>query len=307
MSISMSVASNALVVATHPLHRSMSTVKKSICVLVAPFAPAATLLNEMAIKIRQANCIKEIKCSVKGNRDASISKYREGSQKLASLFSLTAELKVGENVVEQFPQFVIFILVALITFNYRNATVANLGALFIAKTVIFLIISACVSFMSMIWGHLNYVAAKKNGFIPLVGKILLLTYFTMGSSVRVIAAVLLFTPFLGLFDTMSNFRLAKIEFSADEQVFGEAENGTALSLREDWNQYYIKDLEKFLMVPTFTPIIYILVVVAAHLGIACLLLRETEKSKVRLFQLGIFTLVCPPIFADWEEFRVAIR
>ena len=61
------------------------------------------------------------------------------------------------------------------------------------------------------------------------------------------------------------------------------------------------------MVPTFTPVLFILVVVATHLSIACVILRELEKSKARLFQLSIFTLVCPPIFADWEEFRVAIQ
>ena len=58
---------------------------------------------------------------------------------------------------------------------------------------------------------------RKNGFLPFAGKIVLLAYFSLSSFVRVIAAILLFTPFLGLFDTMSHFKMANTEFNHDEQ------------------------------------------------------------------------------------------
>ena len=60
LSISLSEVSNALVVVTHPMHRNKSTLCKFILALCAPFAPAATLLEEMVIRIGMANCNREI-------------------------------------------------------------------------------------------------------------------------------------------------------------------------------------------------------------------------------------------------------
>ena len=110
--------------------------------------------------------------STDGKIEARLSEFCQSSQRLNSLLSLRAEMKAGENMVEQFPQFVIFILVALVSLSPDNATVANLGELFLSQAVTFLIISACISFMSMIWGHLTFVAAREEiqswGHLPVV-------------------------------------------------------------------------------------------------------------------------------------------
>ena len=98
--------------------------------------------------------------------------------------------------------------------------------------------SAIISFMSVVRGHLNLIAARsvicqkfiafvtnlmpgqfsyfafmkppiktfsddilkyerrKNGYLPLMGKLVLLTYYGIGTLVRLFAVVLLFTPSL---------------------------------------------------------------------------------------------------------------
>ena len=70
------------------------------------------------------------------------------------------------------------------------------------------------SLVSFVWGHLNYVAARKDGHLPIVGKCILLLYFSLGACAKILALVLLFTPSLGLFDTLYHFKLGHLDHQA---------------------------------------------------------------------------------------------
>ena len=50
-------------------------------------------------------------------------------------------------------------------------------------------------------GSIYLLESKKNGHIPSIGKLIMLTYFLIGSATRVFAFILFFTPSLGIFNT----------------------------------------------------------------------------------------------------------
>ena len=48
----------------------------------------------------------------------------------------------------------------------------------------FFVVSAAISLTSVVRGQIAYIAAKNNGFLPIVGKIICFIYFTLGVTSR---------------------------------------------------------------------------------------------------------------------------
>ena len=146
------------------------------------------------------------------------------------------------------------------------------------------------------------MVARKEGFVGLVGTVILFVYFLFSSIIRVFAVVILFTPLLGLFDTMSHLKLSKYNFYVSPlRVFDVGIDGRLQMLDATWNNTNI-DIQE-LTVPGTTAIIALPIIVAIHLACGCFLLKPLQRHKGRLFLQSIFSLVCTPIFADWEEFQ----
>ena len=81
------------------------------------------------------------------------------------------------------------------------------------------------------------------------------------------------------------------------------ENGTILGVEEAWDRIKIAELSDFVPVVNVLPPVLLSAAVAIHLVAGCRLLRNLETCKARLFLQSVFTLVCPPVFADWEDFQ----
>ena len=314
ISILMTEAFSVLVVNTHPhlKHHDHGILWRALWTMITPLMPARALFEEMLIKIEEANFISELDNlsfykSTLATAPAQ-TMLSENRQKLYSLRSFRAELKAVENVLENFSQLVVYIMIALV-YQSKTGTVPNLGALFLSKTKVFLVISACVSFISLVWGHISYLTARKNGFVLMVGKVVLLAYFSLSSLVRISALIMLLIPFLGVFDTMAHFKMAQYNyFSINKAVPFRAimvyENGTITNLHEAWSKLQLQNLQELTGMPDITPIITLLVIVIIHLIAGCYLLRPIQKLGGRLFLLSVFSLICPPLYADWEELHL---
>ena len=154
-------------------------------------------------------------------------------------------------------------------------------------------------------GHLNYVAARKDGHLPIVGKCILSVYFSLSAGARIFALVLLFAPSLGLLDTMYHFKLGQLDQETDA-AHDVLANGTIVTVKDAWDELKVSELSEIVPIPHILPLALISAVVAVHAAAGCRFLEPLQRSqsRLRLFLQSVFTLVCPPVFPDWEEFQL---
>ena len=308
-SILLTEACGALVLASSSLFQDMGIAKRCLCLLLTPLMPAFCLFEEMMTKIAEANSLEKLKFqnehSTNGDTTSiedQLSKYRV-RQRIVK--SLRAELRAGANSLEHVVQLVANILVILVS-KSKTRTVVNLGEIFLSKIEAFLYLSTAYSFFSLIRGQMNYVVSRKDGFVGILGKIVLVIYFLLSTITRVSAVLLMLTPCLGLFDIMSHFKMSKYSFDLDffeERAFDVGENNTIIEINSIWNKLVVSDLHDFTVLPDITFIVTPLILVVIHIILSCYLLRPLHGHKMKLFIQSLFTLISPPMFADWEEFK----
>jgi hypothetical protein len=191
--------------------------------------------------------------------------------------------------------------------------VAQMDKIFLDNYELLIYLSTIWSFVSLLKGLLSYIEVKKSNFLPLLGKLLLLHYFAIGLSGRLFAIVLFCTPLLGLFDTNYHAIFGKMsvqtEFfpsSVKRQtfyLFDYTTNNTEISFDELWQKFQIKNLH-LSSYPTWVSILCIalilLHIVTSYILQSKLHRKSNNKSAYNIFQ-SIYTLLCPPMFIDWEE------
>ena len=116
-------------------------------------------------------------------------------------------------------------------------------------------------------------------------------YFGIGSATRVFMTVLLFTPAMGLWDTMHPFTKGSMKMKE------------ITDLAETWNDdYFIADTGQFLTLPLSAAFVISLGVLVLHLTASSLLIGgHTRTGRAGTLMRGIYTIVCVPLFIDWEE------
>ena len=104
-----------------------------------------------------------------------------------SVNTLRVSLKMTENVLENFPQ---LLLVLIITLTMMSDTVTELELSGIdeilkgGSSTAFLLITAMISFTSLVKGHIDLVMTKRNGMVGIVGKMILLPYLLINIASR---------------------------------------------------------------------------------------------------------------------------
>ena len=104
-----------------------------------------------------------------------------------SVNTLRVSLKMTENVLENFPQ---LLLVLIITLTMMSDTVDELELSGIdeilkgGSSTAFLLITAMISFTSLVKGHIDLVMTKRNGMVGIVGKTILLPYLLINIASR---------------------------------------------------------------------------------------------------------------------------
>ena len=106
--------------------------------------------------------------------------------KQTSINTLRVSLKMTENVLENYVQLFLVIIVVL-TMGSETRTMQLSGIDEILKggdSTTFLYISAIISFVSLVKGHIDMVTAKRNGIVGIVGKLILLPYMLISIASR---------------------------------------------------------------------------------------------------------------------------
>ena len=114
--------------------------------------------------------------------------------KQASINTLKVSLKMTENVLENYVQLFLVIIVVL-TMGSETRTMQLSGIDEILKggvsttflgidSTTFLYISAIISFVSLVKGHIDMVTEKRNGMVGIVGKLILLPYMLISIASR---------------------------------------------------------------------------------------------------------------------------
>ena len=104
--------------------------------------------------------------------------------KLADLQNFRAELRANENNVEHFAQLVVLTLLLLIKKTDTPVVAPEISDFILPDIDYLLYGSAVISYISLVRGQLNLTVSKKNGFVPFMGKLILLLYFAIGSAAR---------------------------------------------------------------------------------------------------------------------------
>ena len=106
--------------------------------------------------------------------------------KQTSINTLKVSLKMTENVLENYCQ-LFLVLIVLLTIGSDTRTMQLSGIDEILKGgdgTTFLYISAMISFVSLVKGHIDMVTAKRNGMVGIVGKLILLPYMLISIASR---------------------------------------------------------------------------------------------------------------------------
>ena len=114
--------------------------------------------------------------------------------KQTSINTLKVSLKMTENVLENYCQ-LFLVLIVLLTIGSDTRTMQLSGIdeilkggdsttfLYINSTT-FLYISAMISFVSLVKGHIDMVTANRNGMVGIIGKLILLPYVLISIASR---------------------------------------------------------------------------------------------------------------------------
>ena len=106
--------------------------------------------------------------------------------KQTSVNTLRVSLKMTENVLENFPQLLLVLIITL-TMMSDTVTMELSGIDEILKggsSTAFLLITAMISFTSLVKGHIDLVMTKRNGMVGIVGKMILLPYLLINIASR---------------------------------------------------------------------------------------------------------------------------
>jgi hypothetical protein len=170
--------------------------KKWCLILLFPLIPASVYYQEFKLELEQVHMLSKVKCT-KNNIYSHFKLYKK---KKKNLLLLRSNLRSIENVAEHFPQLLVLLLIMILRKTF-TPIVAQLDKLFLSSNEIFIVLSTFWSFVSLLKGQLLYIKSTKDNFVTLIGQIMLLMYFAIGMSGRLMSIILFFTPLLGLFDT----------------------------------------------------------------------------------------------------------
>ena len=241
---------------------------------------------------------------------------------LENLTALRSQLRANENTLEHLPQLITLLLLILIKKTKTSTVSLYLSQNLVPENELIFFASALVSFLSLVRGQLFVLNAKKNGFLPLVGKLILLGYYVTGIFGRIFAFLLYFTPNFGLLNTLFHDKHSILDFSLygtdseafpaiDESfdpkdIFDFQNNGTPIFAYYKWKEHYQQKevLDQFPKQLLFLPLLLIIII---HFPLSKLFQKIYFKSIPHPqvpFSMAIIddlgTFLCTPLHLDWE-------
>ena len=181
------------------------TLHKALLGTLCPLLPGLAFFMNCRLKAVQENLAKLIMERKVDTFDESTRQLNQLDLRRRKWEKLLAEFKRAENCLENFPQvMILFITTAVV--QTSTATVHNsIGPDSLKDDLPTLILSLIWSFKTLITGHLSFVTLEKDGFQPLVGKMILAVQSCVSTASRAWAVVLFFAPSLGLFSSLQHW------------------------------------------------------------------------------------------------------
>ncbi len=179
----------------------------------------------------------------------------------------------------------------------------TVGNIFLDDSKAFVCVSFVLSFVSIIKGHISFVDARKKGHLPLVGTVILLAYFGLGTIARLFATIRFFTPLLGLFNVLKLAETGMMPASAHTVYDVNATTNEVTSLAEAWGEIRASSLSD-LFSGSAVNYLYLSIppiLILFHL-LAMLTIWKCFTIKSGYWEV-LYTFVCPPLFVDWEQFH----
>ena len=280
---------------------SMKTIISSAMGL--PLLPAFISFKKLRQELKLLTLASKIK--LKDNilwgwhSEATMTKIRSN---IIQLDTLLSEMRANENSFEHFVQFLV-LLIILQGSKTSTPIVFGFNKVFLDETYSLVYISAMVSLASLVFGHINYLSSTKNGFVGVTGVIILIPYYSLGSLTQIFRIIVIFTPFLGLFDTMHHYLKGNLLMDNISIMYEPLLNVTYTQL---WsNKYYLNEFVEFFSMPFSCCMLILIGVFGIHLLTSYILLLPLNKKStdghLRQIMQGTLTLINIPLFCDWEK------
>jgi hypothetical protein len=280
--------------------------QKLLSCIFVPLMPALVYYKELEQKLKSASAMRDLRKEeiyidqeLYNYKAKHLHKYRK---QIFKLQILRTQFKFNENVFEHFVQMIVLLL---IIFNNRSATVkvTSLEKIILDNTDTFLIVSVIISCFSLLSGQVAYISAIKGNFLSLTGKIILCIYFTISRLTRVFVIILFYTPVLGLFNTNGHGIMGSINIDEMAGIWGDYRGSDKLvTFRQAWSNVTLAVPDLYSMPNYFSllpPLLFLL-----HCGLSIFLLSRLYKKnkypKLQIVLHGLYTILFPPLFVDWE-------
>ena len=296
---------NCLTLVSHPEFSTWKTITKIVSVVFSPLVPAYMIVLEAWNEIKVAILINEMSELVITWENHLEGLLTDAKKNTYNFKFLALEFRANDNSIEHFSQLTVIVLIILFSIT-SSPLFADFDKVFInvGSNIVFL--SALMSICSLVIGPVAYLSSRKNGFLGIVGTLILIPYYAIGAATRLFLVLLLFCPSLGIFDTMSHYTKGIMDMDkvTDLIIYQPDTSQTYYNLWEE--EYRIKYFSQAFTMSSYVVIGITTATVILHLTTSFSLFRpiynHSGDGLTRQFLRGIHTLVNPPLFCDWEEF-----
>jgi hypothetical protein len=280
--------------------------KLTSCICV-PLMPAFVYYKELEQNFKKASVL-QIMYKKRDNLDNVLHRYaekdlQESRTKLHALKILRTQFKSNENVVEHFVQLIMLLLIILVT-KSDTKKVTSLDRIVLDDNETFLVISTIISCVSLLSGQVSHLSAMKGSFLSLTGKCILYAYFLISLSVRVFVIMLCYTSVLGLFSTNQHGKLGSMKVNSEVKnyVYDVTATNKHVSFEKAWDNFTLDGLDVYPMLNYFSllPPLLFFVHWCVSFFLLSFLYKRNTYSKIKLLLQGLYTILFPPVFADWE-------
>ena len=156
--------------------------KRVMMIVMTPFLPAFYMYTNLKLKLKLFNLVRKQHTQLV----QVVAERKQCYEKNCNQFQiLAAKLQCTENVVENLTQLTILLLITLLGHTSTKA-VDNIANIFVEKNKYLGVVLVIMSLVSMIRGKLILLKVNKNGCVGLVGSAILIPYFFIGITSRLV-------------------------------------------------------------------------------------------------------------------------
>ena len=146
---------------------------------------------------------------------------------------------------------------------------------------------------------------RKNGFLGLVGKLALASFYAISTLIRIGAILIFLAPSLGLFDLLHHWKMGRISVEVGKTKVYDMEDGNPVFFHEAWEA--VTESTELTLLGPLSAIIFLVLGTLAH-GAAVYSLKRSSRPEVIQHQSFIARIshvvsnfVYPRSLCKWDE------